>query len=217
MPTLRLRGLIAPLLAVAAPLLAPTAPADAQDYVREGWYVGARGVYAIEEFDVDASVDDDFGFNVFAGYRMYEGLASDFEFEYIDAFSARGRPAGPDFDIRTFDLSWNFRVYPLAWVFEPDSVFQRVQPYLSAGPSLQWVQLQRVPGGDRDEGNFAGRLGGGIDFYLTDSVALSADAIYTIGTGDVSDYPYLSVGWGITYRFGGEESLFSSASEEGED
>lgn len=217
MPSFRLRGPIAPFLAAAVLLLAPAPPAGAQDYVREGWYVGARGVYAIEEFDVDASVDDDFGFNVFAGYRMYKGLASDFEFEYIDGLAARGHPAGPNFDVRTFDLSWNFRLYPLAWSFEPDSAFQRVQPYLSAGPSLQWVQLQRVPGNDRDEGNFAGRLGGGIDFYLTDGIALSADAIYTIGTGDVSDYPYLSIGWGITYRFGGEESLFRSAGEEDED
>ena len=206
MPVLRLRRLLAaPVALLAAPLLGAP-PAAGQDYVREGWYVGARGVYAVEDFDVDASVDDDFGFGLFAGYRMFRGLASDFEFEYVDALAARGDPAGPNYDIRTFDFAWNFRVYPLAWTFEPGSVFQRVQPYLSAGPSIQWVQLQRLPGGDRDEGNFAGRLGGGIDFYLTDSVALSGSAIYTIGTGDVNDYRYLSIGWGLTYRFGGGES-----------
>lgn len=215
MPVLRLRRLLAASLALLAAPLLGASPAAVQDYVREGWYVGARGVYAIEDFDVDASVDDDFGFNLFGGYRMFRGLASDFEFEYVDALSARGDPAGPNFDIRTFDFAWNFRVYPLAWAFEPSSVFQRVQPYLSAGPSIQWVQLQRLPGVDRDEGNFAGRLGGGIDFYLTQSVALSGSAIYTIGTGDVSDYRYLSVGWGLTYRFGGGES--SSAADEDPD
>ena len=198
---LRVRILLGACLALAA--FAPRALAE--DYVREGWYVGARGVYAVENFDLRADVDDDFGFNFFAGYRMFKGLASDFEFEYVDALPARAEPAGPNYDVRTFDLAWNFRVYPLAWVFEPDSVFQRVQPYLSAGPSLQWVQLQRLPGGDRDEGNFAGRLGGGLDVYLTEALALTADAIYTIGTGDVSDYPYLSVGWGLLYRFGAGE------------
>jgi len=206
MPIRRLRRLLAVSAALAAPLLLGAQRAAAEDYVREGWYVGARGVYAVENFDIDASVDDDFGFNLFAGYRMFRGFASDFEFEYIDALPARGEPAGPNYDVRTFDLAWNFRVYPLAWTFAPGSVLQRVQPYLSAGPSLQWVQLQRLPGGDRDEGNFAGRLGGGVDFYLTENVALTADAIYTIGTGDVNDYPYLSIGWGLTYRFGEGES-----------
>ena len=215
MPILSLRSLLATSLALGLAPLVAAPPATAQDYVRDGWYAGARGVYAMEAFDIDASVDDDFGFNLFAGYRMFQGFASDFEFEYVDALSARGDPSGPNFDVRTFDLAWNFRVYPLAWAFEPSSVFQRVQPYLSAGPSIQWVQLQRLPGGDRDEGNFAGRLGGGLDFYLTENVALSADAIYTIGTGDVSDFPYLSIGWGLSYRFGGGEG--SSAADDAED
>ena len=213
MPNLRLRSLLAASLAAQAwlPIGAPRALAE--DYVREGWYLGARGVYAVEDFDIDATADNDFGFNLFAGYRMLRGLASDFEFEYVDAIPARGDPAGPNFDVRTFDFAWNFRVYPLAWAFEPSSVFQRVQPYLSAGPSIQWAQLQRLPGGDRDEGNFAGRLGGGLDFLLTENVALSADAIYTIGTGDVRDFRYLSVGWGFSYRFGGGESSAAADDE----
>jgi opacity protein-like surface antigen len=200
---------LAPAAVLAAALLAPPA-APAEDFVRDGWYAGARGVYALEDFDLrqgglDADVDDDFGFNLFAGYRMLKGLASDFEFEYVDALPARAEPAGPSFDVRTFDLAWNFRVYPLAWVFEPDSVFQRVQPYLSAGPSIQWVQLERIPGNDRDEGNFAGRLGGGLDLYVTENIVITGDAIYTLGAGDVSDFPYWSIGWGVAYRFGGGE------------
>jgi hypothetical protein len=217
MPVLRLRSLLAVFVALLASPWLGAARASAQDYVREGWYVGARGVYALEDFDIDASVDDDFGFNLFAGYRMFRGLATDFEFEYVDALSARGDPAGPDFDVRTFVLGWNFRVYPLAWTFAPGSVFQRVQPYLSAGPSLQWVQLQRLPGQDQDEGAIAGRLGGGIDFYLTESLALSADAKYTLGGGDVSDYRYLSIGWGLTWRFGGAGPSTGADEEEDAD
>jgi hypothetical protein len=79
------------------------------------------------------------------------------------------------------------------------------------------VQLQRLSGGDRDEGNFAGRLGGGIDVYLTGNWVLTADAIYTIGSGDVSDFPYLSIGWGFAYRFGGGDSEDSGDGDEEED
>jgi len=208
-----LRFPLAPVAVLAALAAAPAA--RAQDYVRNGWYAGARGVYTQENFDVNGKAEDDFGFNLFAGYRLFKGLASDFEFEYIDAIPVSGSPAGPNFDVRTFNLSWNFRAYPLAWAFEPASPLQRVQPYLAAGVSNQWVQLQRLPSGDRDEGNFAGRLGGGLDFYLTESLVLTSNAIYTIGAGDVSDFPYLSIGWGFAYRFGGGES--SAAAEEEEE
>ena len=211
----RLRSKLAPAVALAAALAASPA-ARAADYARTGWYAGARGVYTQNDFDVPGNAEDDFGFNLFAGYRLFRGLASDFEFEYIDAIRVDGNAGNPDFDVRTFVLAWNFRAYPLSWVFEPDSPLQRVQPYLSAGVSNQWVQLQRLPGGDRDEGNFAGRLGGGLDVYLTENWVLTADAIYTIGTGDVSDFPYLSIGWGFAYRFGGGESAASGGESEDE-
>lgn len=197
----RPRPLVAPLLAA---LVALPLSAGAEDFLREGWYVGGRGVYTQVDFDAPGVAEDDFGFNLFAGYRLFEYLASDFEFEYIDAIPVRGQP-GPNLELRTFDLAWMFRLYPLAWAFEPDSPFHRVQPYLAAGPSIQWVQLQRRPGNDGDEGNFAGRLGGGVDVYLTDGIALTADAKYTLGAGDVKDFPYWSIGWGVLFRFGGEK------------
>jgi hypothetical protein len=215
----RLRSKLAQAAALAAALAASPA-ARAADYTRTGWYAGARGVYAVENFDVPGSADNDFGFNLFGGYRLFSFLASDFEFEYIDALRVDGNAGNPNFDVRTFVLAWNFRFFPLSPVFEPDSPLQRVQPYLSAGVSNQWVQLQRVPSGDKDEGNFAGRLGGGVDVYLTGNWVLTADAIYTIGGGDVSDFPYLSVGWGFAYRFGGGSGGSGDAGsedEEGED
>jgi hypothetical protein len=211
----RLRRLVAPAAALGAALAAAPA-ALAQDYLRTGWYAGARGVYAVEDFDLPGDVDDDFGFNLFGGYRLFSFLGSDFEFEYVDAMAVRGEPAGPNFDVRTFVLSWNFRAYPLAWAFPPSSPFQRVQPYLAAGVSNQWVQIQRFPSGDKDEGNFAGRLGAGIDVYLTENVALTTNGIYTLGGGDVNDFRYWSVGWGVLYRFGGAEEASDSGDEEEE-
>jgi len=202
----------APLLVA---LLALPLPAAAEDWVREGWYAGGRGVYTQVDFDTSGVANDDFGFNLFAGYRIYEYLASDFEFEYIDAIEVRGKP-GPNFDVRTFNLSWLFRLYPLGFVLEPSSPFQRVQPYLVAGPALQWVQLQRKPGNDGDQGNFAGRLGAGFEVYLTESLAFNADAKYMLGTGDVKDYRYWSIGWGFAWRFGAEDSSWGGSEDDDE-
>jgi hypothetical protein len=214
MPSVRPRSFLAPGLGLALTLA--TAPAArSQDYVREGWYAGARGVFTQIDFDIPGDASNDFGFNVFGGYRMFKGFASDFEFEYVDAIPVDG-PPGPNFYVRTFDLAWNFRVYPLAWAFAPSSPLERVQPYLSAGPSLQWVQIQRIPSGDQDDGNFAGRLGGGLDLYLSESIVLTADGIYTLGVGDVNDFRYWSLGWGFAYRFGGGDGASGEEEDEGE-
>src|SRR5262245_34486311 len=110
-----LRSKLAPVAALAVALTASVA-ARAADYTRTGWYAGARGVYAVENFDVPGNAKNDFGFNLFGGYRLFSFLASDFEFEYIDALPVNGSAGNPNFDVRTFVLAWNFRAYPLSWV-----------------------------------------------------------------------------------------------------
>jgi len=192
---------LAPLLAA---LLGLPLSAAADDFLREGWYLGGRGVYTQVDFDTQGVAQNDFGFNLVAGYRISKYLASDFEFEYIDAIPVDGKP-GPNFDVRTFDLAWMFRFYPLSFAFDASSPLHRVQPYLAAGPAWQWVALNRFPGNDRNRGGFAGRLGGGLDVYLTENLSLNADATYVLSAGDVRDYRYLSIGWGFAYHFGPEE------------
>jgi opacity protein-like surface antigen len=201
-------------LALGAALVA-AAGARAEDYVRDGWYAGGRGVVALSDFDVQGSAGHGLGFNLFAGYRMYRSFASDFEFEYIDSIPVDA--AGTNPFVRTFDLAWNFRAYPLARLFDRGSAFQRAQPYLSAGPSWQWAEVRHVSGDDPDDGSFAARLGGGLELYLTENVVLTADGIYTLSTADVRDFRYWSIGWGFQYRFGaGEAAAEGEEEEEGE-
>lgn len=202
------------LLASLAALVAAPLAAAAEDFLQEGWYLGGRGVYTQSDFDTQGVAEDGFGFNLSAGYRIYKYLASDFEFEYILPIPVDGKP-GPNFEVRTFNLAWMFRLYPLAWAFEPKSPLQRVQPYLAAGPAWQWVQLERKP--DKNEGGFAGRLGAGFDVYLTRRLAFNADAKYMLSTGDVSDFRYWSIGWGFAYHFGPENGGGGGGSEDAED
>ena len=206
------------LAALVAALLALPLSAAAEDFLREGWYLGGRGVYVDADFDAQGVAQNEFGFNLVAGYRISKYLASDFEFELIPSIPVSGKP-GPNFDVLTFDLAWMFRFYPLSLAFDASSPLHRVQPYLTAGPSWQWVQLQRNQGNDHDTGGFAGRLGGGLDVYLTENLALNADAKYMLSTGDVRDYRYLSIGWGFVYHFGPENggSGGGSAKDEEED
>jgi len=204
------------LLACLAALVAAPLAAAAEDFLQEGWYLGARGVYTQNDFDTEGVAADGFGFNLLAGYRIYKYLATDFEFEFLLPTEVDGKP-GPNFDVRTFDLGWLFRLYPLSWVVEPKSPLNRVQPYLVAGPSWQWVQRDRNPGQNQDEGGFAGRLGAGFDVYVTERLALSADAKYTLSTGDVRDFRYWSIGWGFAYHFGPENGGGGGGSGDAED
>jgi len=46
-----------------------------------------------------------------------------------------------------------------------------------------------------------GRFGGGLELYLTEHVALTFDASYLLGTGDVDDVRYTSLAGGLLARF----------------
>jgi hypothetical protein len=176
------------------------------DYTRDGWYAQAQGVYGLENFDLPSgeSADDGTGFNLLAGYRMGRNFAGEVEFEFMNQFGLKDQT--PDsFDFRTWWLGMNFRVYPLARLFAPDSWGNRVQPYLKAGAGWQWGQTIYVLGKNWHDGSFAARFGGGLDFYVTDHIVLTAGAAYQYITGDVNNYRYISLGGGIQYRFSGED------------
>jgi hypothetical protein len=48
---------------------------------------------------------------------------------------------------------------------------------------------------------FAGRVGGGLDFYLTRNIALSGEIAYVMPTGALGDLRYVSFGGQVLVRF----------------
>ena len=79
----------------------------------------------------------------------------------------------------------------------------RLQPYALAGAGLQraWVRNPAPGGVNFDDVAFVGRVGGGLDFALTDHLGLNLEGSYLVPTGDLDDYDTVSVGLGLTYRF----------------
>jgi hypothetical protein len=45
------------------------------------------------------------------------------------------------------------------------------------------------------------RFGGGLDFYATEHVVLTLGIDYVLPFGDLEDLDYVSIGWGLRYRF----------------
>jgi hypothetical protein len=52
-----------------------------------------------------------------------------------------------------------------------------------------------------DAFSFLGRMGGGLDYYFTPHIVGTVDLTYVLPVGDLSDFPYISGGLGLQYRF----------------
>jgi hypothetical protein len=137
---------------------------------------------------------------------MGRNFAGEFEFEYFDGFDA-SLPAGSHGEYRLFSLALGMKVFPLARLFDPSSNFQRVQPYLTAAPTWLWIQSRKFSGNgaEDDDGGFAGRFSGGLEFYLTNSLVFTGDASYTVPTGGAKNFDHWTFGGGFQWRFAGPE------------
>jgi len=76
-------------------------------------------------------------------------------------------------------------------------------PFLLVGMGAYHLDDSLPPGasGEIDATDFAPRLGGGVDYYLTQSIALTGEVVYVIGTRRLHDLDYVGISLGLTYRF----------------
>ena len=81
----------------------------------------------------------------------------------------------------------------------------RIQPYALGGAGFLWGVLNCSGGSGTiicdEDIVFAGRAGGGLDVYITPSIALSGEVAYVIPTGYFSDLDFLSYTGHVVFRF----------------
>jgi opacity protein-like surface antigen len=173
-------------------LLLPGAAVQAQsEYGGEpASYLGVTvfGAFDNSSGDVEDEVDDDesWGVNARAGIRLAPALAIEIQGEYNHAWE--------ELDIWT--ATANFRVYPMLteWVGWEPGVFQ---PFAVGGIGV-------IAGDPKDEDyqlNGAFRLGLGVDFYLTEQLAIEGIGEWTTGTGHWNDADFFKLGVGLQYNF----------------
>ncbi len=180
-----------------------------EGYSRTGWYVGAGSSYAHALFEseiedavgVSANIEDSYGFNARIGYRILPILAFELGYEWIDALEASvNGMKGLDIEAQVVTANAKF-ILPML----------KFQPYVLAGVGGIRYDAQDDIGvglAVRDEA-FAGRVGGGFEFYLTHHVALNASATAVLSTekirgvtlDDVKKLHYTVAGVGLIYRF----------------
>lgn len=161
--------------------------ASAQDYGRPGLYAGVNGVAAFDSIDGVPGdlLDNGIGASGRVGYRFMPMIAGELQVEYsgdfIDCCGA---------DLSETLVTVNGKVYFLQ---------QRFQPYALVGLGGGFVDTSGL--GGLDESGFVAKVGGGLDFYINESFGVMFDAVYNIGTGDLDEFNYTSLGWGLFVRF----------------
>jgi hypothetical protein len=120
-------------------------------------------------------------------------------FEWLDGFDVKADDL--DVTIDVWALTLDGKLYPLAGLEQKlPALARRFQPFATVG--FGYLEVDVPSGVDSDDWDFVARFGGGLDVYVTRNIAISVDATYVLPvTEDLEDLDYLSVGWGVLFRF----------------
>jgi opacity protein-like surface antigen len=187
-------------LAMALLLALLAAPALAQDdddeedadvFAREGLYLSARGLYALEDWSDEErhGADNTDGVGATVGYRMSPFVGLEVDVEYTRDF------IHPDSrDVSLIYASTRMKVYPMTG---------RIQPFLMGGIGILATLVRNRDGAKPrdDRADWAFRGGGGLDVYITKNWMITSEASYVATVGNVKNLNYAVFGLGVTYRF----------------
>lgn len=175
------------------------------------------------------------GMDFRAGYRINEMFAAELNFQYLDnyelelrgttlyTFSGSNLVENTIGDQRIASIaSYNFlaagRFYPMTGVFQPylsagiGGIYADVDTedaeVLVPGSPLDPATVPTIDGGSDSGVVFAGKIGGGVDYYLTRNVALTFDVAWLLATDlDIDGLPekvqlhQVPITVGVMYRF----------------
>ena len=166
-----------------------------QRFSRNGVVVLGGVFWAPELFTTAYAVSDSKGANIAIGYHFARHFEVDVRYEQVDDFDlVYGNVAG------TFD-AWsttlNGRFYMLTKQF---------QPYLGMGIGVMQgtTFLQNTLTGyaiQEQDVVAVFRVSGGFDFYISETLALTADASVDIPGGGLTNATYATLGGGLKLRF----------------
>ena len=181
--------------------------AQAWDFARGGPYAGVAGSYAIDRAAEDAIEDqldalgyavkvdlkDSFGVQGRLGWRFARHFAAEIQAESLFGFETRAlgqKVSEHEMLVGTLNAK-----LPLS--------ISDIQPFLLVGVGAMYVKLEDNLGAgiSVDDLGPVLRAGGGLDFYLSRQIVLSVDTTYVLPFDAVQDLDYLSVGFGLQFRF----------------
>lgn len=162
---------------------------------------------------VSGDVSESLGLHARAGCRTGWG-GGELHFEWLEKFKVddpKVEVADVELDdvkaeVDGWALTLDGKLYPL-WLVEDQlpPLARRFQPFATVGFGYLTGTIDVTVGGfplEIDDWDFVARFGGGLDVYVTRNIAISVDATYVLPVSDaLADMDYLSVGWGVLFRF----------------
>jgi outer membrane protein W len=189
---------------------------DTNPYERQGWFVNFGGSVALPTFAGEVNSDaarhtglpvhfspgSAFGINGGVGYRCSRYFSTEIKAERIMGFEADTSLPGmgeiASFDLKPLTVTTDIKAY---------YPFGRFQPFLLAGLGMTSSAVDvtdtvglGLPYRDGGKG-VAVRTGGGVEFYATQHVVLNVGIDWVLPFGRTRELDYVSMGWGIQYRF----------------
>ena len=161
--------------------------------------------------NVSADVSESLGLHARAGCRT-GWIGGELHFEWLHEFEVDvdvevdGLEVGGKAKIDGWALTLDGKLYPL-WLLEDKlpPLARRFQPFATVGFGYLTGTIDASAdglSGGGDDWDFAVRVGGGLDVYVTSNIAISVDTTYVLPVSDaLEDFDYLSVGWGVLFRF----------------
>jgi len=165
----------------------------AQAYDRNGPWVGASIGFAIEDFDDDGVDFDDTGVaGATVGYRVHPHIGLEGRFEHT--FNFDGNAPFNDIDVSVWSLTANAQFYILTGQFQPYFA-------LGIGVGQAEIDVHGPGGGNETDTDAVGRVGLGLDSYVTPNLVVGVEGMFNFGFGDVGDFNYGSLEALLKYRF----------------
>jgi opacity protein-like surface antigen len=173
---------------------------------RSGGYLSLGVGGATESFNFDTGgldIGTAFLLSGRIGARANRFVAIEAAFDYsLTGFKASDtipNVGAAEIEAKALVGTGNIKLYPI------DS---RIQPFVMGGGGFMYATLDCKLNGvgvtcplPSSKTTFAGRVGGGLDVYLTRNLALTGEIAYVIPTGDLEDLNFLTFGGQLMFRF----------------
>jgi len=166
-------------------------------FSRNGLYLSGGIFWSPELFDTTWSVDDSRGAFGAIGYHLAERFEIEARFDILDDFDAVSPTGAYTAKFNGWTGTLNGRIFILTNTFQPYlgmgiGVMDGETEYLDVATGLREVERDTVA---------TFRVSAGFDFYVSESLALTADAAVNMPGGDLNFANYATLGGGIKLRF----------------
>jgi opacity protein-like surface antigen len=202
------------LLFLVSTIAAGAARAGDDEYSKNGAYFGIGASYGVPLFEptldnafngagLDEKVSNAWGLNARAGYRFHKYLAGEVEYEWLQHFGMRVGGAGLG-SVRLQTITANLKAI---------APYGHWQPYVLAGFGATLAKYSETSGSPLNVAptSYSTRFGLGVDYYLTENIALNLGSEFVVNTAKISNdingdetsrgLDYYSAQAGLVFKF----------------